>query len=288
MRFVLAALMWLLTTAALALALPVMWLQHNIVDADGYAALAQRAASDPALQQAVAGELTSQIGNLASADVSTAVVGALASSYTGGSSFPGQFAQANRLAHRWMFTNSVQSQLDSQGRWVVDLAPMLADSSFQQTLNSYRIQVPQTLPVPLTENVPAAVRPGQLQRVATWGPWVSAGLAGLAGLGALLTVAAARKRGKAIAALGVSLLLVGAVGWVGLEIGSSYLDGALGSVSGNPRQIAESMVQQSISSMHQWLNLGLAGGGALVVLGVVVALLGGIGHRSVREPRLTP
>ena len=123
-----------LTTAALALALPVMWLQHNIVDADGYAALAQRAASDPALQQAVAGELTSQIGNLASADVSTAVVGALASSYTGGSSFPGQFAQANRLAHRWMFTNSVQSQLDSQGRWVVDLAPMLADSSPGKTV----------------------------------------------------------------------------------------------------------------------------------------------------------
>ena len=158
MRFVLASLMWLLTTAALALALPVMWLQHNIVDADGYAALAQRAASDPALQQAVAGELTSQIGNLASTDVSTAVVGALASSYTGGSAFPGQFAQANRLAHRWMFTSTVQSQLDSQGRWVVDLAPLLADSSFQQTLSSYRIQVPESLPVPLTENVPAASR----------------------------------------------------------------------------------------------------------------------------------
>lgn len=284
MRFVLSALMWMLTTAAVALALPVMWLQHNVVDADGYAALAQRAASDPALQQAVAGELASQIGNLASTEVPTAVVGALASSYTAGSAFPGQFAQANRLAHRWMFTNSVQSQLDSQGRWVVDLAPMLADSSFQQTLSSYRIQVPQTLPVPLTENVPAAVRPGQLQRVATWGPWVSVGLAALAGVGALLTIAAARRRGKAIAALGVSLLLVGAAGWIGLELGRRYLDDMLGSVSGNPRQIAESFAEQAISSMHQWLNLALLGGGGLVLLGVIFTLLGSLGRRTVREP----
>ncbi len=284
MRFVLSALMWMLTTAAVALALPVMWLQHNVVDADGYAALAQRAASDPALQQAVAGELASQIGNLASTEVPTAVVGALASSYTAGSAFPGQFAQANRLAHRWMFTNNVQSQLDSQGRWVVDLAPMLADSSFQQTLSSYRIQVPQTLPVPLTENVPAAVRPGQLQRVATWGPWVSVGLAALAGVGALLTIAAARRRGKAIAALGVSLLLVGAAGWIGLELGRRYLDDMLGSVAGNPRQIAESFAEQAISSMHQWLNLALLGGGGLVLLGVIFTLLGSLGRRTVREP----
>ena len=282
MRFVLAALMWLLTTVAVAVALPVLWLQHNVVDADGYAALAQRAAADPALQQAVAGELTSQISNLASTDVPTAVVGALASSYTGGSAFPGQFAQANRLAHRWMFTSTVQSQLDSQGRWVVDLAPLLADSSFQQTLSSYRIQVPESLPVPLTENVPAAVRPGQVQLVATWGPWVSVGLAGLAGLCALLTIAAARRRGKAIAALGGSLLLVGAAGWVGLEIGRGQLNGLLTSVSGHPRQIAESLLEQAISSMHQWLDLALAAGGGLVVLGVIFAMLGGL--RSKPQP----
>lgn len=284
MRFVLTALMWLLTTAALLVALPAMWLQYNIVDADGYAALAQRAASDPALQQAVAGELTTQIGNLASTEVPATVVGALASSYTAGSAFPGQFAEANRLAHRWMFTTGVQSQLDSRGRWVVDLAPMLADSSFRQTLNSYGIQVPESLPVPLTENVPAAVRPGQLQRVATWGPWVSLGLSGLAAACALLTIAVARRRGRAMVALGVSLMLVGAAGWIGVEVGRAQLGRALGSVSGNPRQIADSMVQQAISSMHTWLDLALAAGGGLALLGVIFALLGGIGHRSVREP----
>ena len=56
MRFVLAALLWLLTTIGLAVAVPAGWVQQNVVDADGYAAFAQRAAADPALQRAVAGE----------------------------------------------------------------------------------------------------------------------------------------------------------------------------------------------------------------------------------------
>ncbi|MCV7082682.1 hypothetical protein H7H37_17220, partial [Mycolicibacterium insubricum] len=40
--------------------------------------------------------------------------------------FPAQFAQANRYAHRWLFTNTICSDVDERGRWVIDLAPMLA------------------------------------------------------------------------------------------------------------------------------------------------------------------
>ena len=55
MRFVLTAMLWLVTTIALAVALPAAWAQQNVVDSDGYAAFSpQRAAADPALQQAVA------------------------------------------------------------------------------------------------------------------------------------------------------------------------------------------------------------------------------------------
>jgi hypothetical protein len=281
---VLTALLWLLSTIALAVALPIAWVQHNIVDVDGYAAFAHRAASDPVLQQAVASELTTQIGNLASSKVSPGVVGMVASGYTASSAFPGQFAQANRVAHRWMFTMTVHSEVDVQGRWVVDLAPMLSDSSFQETVNRYNIQVPSSLPVPLSQNAPATLRPGRLQSMATWGPWVSAGAAVLTGVLALLTVAVARRHGKTIAALGISALLVGAAGWAGLEVGLRYIGTALAGTSGDIRQIADSIVAQAVSSMHQWLNVTLAVGGGLVLVGVLVTLLGGIGHRSVREP----
>ena len=284
MRFVLAALLWLLTTIGLAVAVPAGWVQQNVVDADGYAAFAQRAAADPALQRAVAGELTRQITQLAATDVTPAVVGLVASGFTASSAFPGQFAQANRLAHRWMFTNSVQSEVDTQGRWVVDLAPLLADGSFQQTLAAYNISVPSALPVPLTGNAPALLRPGQLGPLATWGPVAVVGLAAVTAALALLTTMVARRRGKAIAALGVSALLVGAAGWAGLEVGRHYVDAALAGATGDIHQIAESLAGQAISSMHQWLNMTLAIGGGLVILGLVFTLLGGIGRGSVREP----
>ncbi|WP_199254053.1 hypothetical protein [Mycolicibacterium mengxianglii] len=283
MRFVLAMLLWLLATAALAVALPTVWAEANLVDDDGYAAFAQRAAADPTLQQAVANELTTQVLNLGG-DVEPALVQGIASSYTSGSAFPEQFAQANRFAHRWMFTDQVSSGTDAQGRWVVDIGPMLNDSAFNGTLDAYNITVPASLPVPLTQNAPDALRPGQLRSVATWGPWFSVGVTVLAGVCALLTLAAARSRGKALAALGVSALLVGAAGWAGVEIGRRRVDAALNNTSGDIREIADVMVDTAIASMHQWLNITLIVGGALVVLGVLFAMLGGLRQRTVREP----
>ena len=44
------------------------------------------------------------------------------------------------------------------------------------------------------------------------------------------------------------------------------------------------MVGHAIGSLHQWLNLTLAAGGVLVVLGVLAAMLGGMGKRRVVEP----
>ncbi len=283
MRFVLTALLWLLTTVALAVALPAAWAQQNLVDADGYTAFARDAAADPALQRAMAAELTTQVVDLGYTGPEVLLAG-IASAYTGSPAFPGQFAQVNRFAHRWMFTDAIASDTDAQGRWVVDLAPMLADSSFQLTLQQFGISVPSTLPVPLTQNAPDSIRPGQLRVVATWGPWISVGAALLAGVCALLTLASARSRGKALAALGVSALLIGAGGWAGIEVGRRYVADALGNTSGNVRQIADSLLRHATDSMHHWLNVALAVGGALVVLGIIVALLGGLRQRTVREP----
>jgi hypothetical protein len=153
---------------------------------------------------------------------------------------------------------------------------MLSDSSFQQTLSSFGIQAPRTLAIPLTENVSDSLRPGQLRQVAKWGPWVSVGSAILAGVLALLTLASARRRGKALAALGVSVLLVGAAGWAGIEVARSRVDDAVNRTTADVHQVATAMVDHAVGSMHLWLNLTLAVGGALVVLGVVGAVAGGM------------
>ncbi|HYZ69741.1 MAG TPA: hypothetical protein VE666_18415, partial [Mycobacterium sp.] len=209
MRFVATVFLWLVTTVALAAALPAMWAQRNVVDANGYAAFAQSAAKDPKLQQAMASELTTQIVSLASNEgyhLNSDLVRGVTTAYTQNAGFPGQFAQANRIVHTWMFTDEIRRQEGSDDRWLIDVAPMLSDSSLKATLGNLNLDVPPTLMVPIT--VPdTSMQPGQLRQAATWGPWVSMGATVLTGVFALLTLAAARSRGKALAALGVSALL---------------------------------------------------------------------------------
>ena len=279
MRSAATVLMWLITTLLLAAAVPAVWAQQHLVDRDGYSALAQLAAADPELQAAMAGELTAQVGRLASG-VDSSVVSRIAAAYTSGSAFPAQFAQANGFAHRWLFTTAIPSTLDPQGRWVIDLAPMLSDVAFVQTLNDYNVAVPDSLPIPLTDEAPAFLRPGALRAVGLWGPWISIGLAVLTGAAALLTLFAARSRGRALAALGVSGLLVGGAGWAAIEFAQRYLRDALNNTSGTTRRVADVMVATAQDSMHQWLNVTLVVGGGLVIVGVIVSLLGGLARSA--------
>lgn len=280
MRFVLTALLWLVTTLLLAVAVPGAWAQSRVVSEDGYAELAAAAARDGRLQQAMADELTTQIVALG-ADrgypLNPDLVHEVAAGYTGNSGFPGQFGQANRIAHRWMFTDDLPHG-NSDDQWLVDIAPMLSDPSLKATLGDLDLDVPETVMVPVTVPSPE-LRPGRLRAVATWGPWVSIGAVVLTAVFALLTVAAARQRGKALAALGISALLVGAAGWAGLEVARRYIDDAIDKAQGNFRVIAESMVAHAEDSLHHWLNLTLAAGGVLVAVGVVASMLGGLRRR---------
>ena len=155
-----------------------MWAQQNVVDEDGYAAFATSAAKDPAAAECDGRRTHQQIVTLAANsgyDVQPDLLSGAAAAYTRSAGFPGQFAQANRIVHRWMFTDDVQKS-DASGRWQIDLSPMLADSSFQETLGDLGLDAPSTLMVPLT-GVRTRLRPGQLRQVARWGPWASVGAA---------------------------------------------------------------------------------------------------------------
>lgn len=279
MRFAAAVLSWLLATAALAAAVPTVWAQRTLVDGDGYAALAQRAAADPALQAAAAAELGSKTTMLIRRRgyaVDPQAVHEVAVAYTASPVFGRQFAQANRAAHRWLFGGG-QTGPDP---WVVDLAPMLDDEAFQQLLADYHVPMPPTVTVPLTVTTPKALHPGVFRRVARWGPWVGIAAMAVTGIGAVLTLLAARGRGRALAALGVSALLVGAAGWAAPEIARRRIEGALSNTTGNIRRIADALVGEAEAGLHRWLDVTLAVGALLVVFGVLVAVLGSLrGHR---------
>ena len=144
------------------------------------------AAKDPQLQEAMASELTTQITR---AGRRQRLRRSTTPSWCAGwppptpptPGFPGQFAQANRIAHRWMFTDSVQHDQADGDRWLVDIAPMLSDDSLRQTLGNLNLDVPETLTVPITVPESSSLRPGQLKMLSTWGPWASIGVAVLTG-----------------------------------------------------------------------------------------------------------
>ncbi|MBV8177670.1 MAG: hypothetical protein JO045_02440 [Mycobacterium sp.] len=280
MRFAVTVLLWLLTTVALAVAVPTAWVQTHIIDVDGYTAMAQKVSRDPGLQAAMASELSTRammLINQHGYKVDSSTVHDVAAGYTAGPDFPPQFADANRMAHSWMFTGAhAQSEGD---QWVVDLAGMLKDSAFTQMLANYHVQVPETMRVPVTVTTPKVLQPGVLRPLATWGWWVSVAAGVLTGICALLTLTVARSRGRALAGLGVSALLVGAAGWAAIELGRHRINDALNHTTGDIRRIADVMVGEAESSLHQWLNVTLAAGGVLVALGVLAALLGSL-HRS--------
>ena len=287
MRFAGTVVSWLVTTVALAVAIPAVWLQLNIVNEGGYAALAQNAAGDPALQSAMTAELTTRAMALIAArgggryPVDSSQVHDVASTFTAGREFPPLFAQANRAAHAWLFTEPRPGQNDNQ--WVLDVAPMLRDASFQQVLSSHDVTVPADLTVPVTVSLPStfrSLRQGELSRLAKWGPWVTIGATALSGLFALLTLAAARRRGKALTGLGVSALLVGAAGWAGVEIGGRYINDALNRTTGDIRRIAEVMVAHAEAGLRHWLDLTLVAGAVLVGLGVLAAVAGGLRKKA--------
>jgi hypothetical protein len=274
-RFAVTVLMWLVTTMALAVAVPTVWAQTHVVDVDGYTAMAKRASSDPVLQAAVASELSAKAMTLISQQgyvISSSEVHDVATAYTASPSFPSHFAEANRQLHGWLFTRAgAQSN-----QWVVDVAPMLNDPAFDRLLIGLHVQVPSTVAVPLTVTNPKILQPGELRPLTTWGLWVSIAAVVLTGISALLTLAVARSRGRALAGLGISALLVGGAGWAAIELGRRRLGDALNHTTGDIRRIADGMVGEAESSLHHWLDLTLAAGGVLVVLGVIAAALGSL------------
>jgi hypothetical protein len=283
-RFIGVVVFWFATTLALAVAVPATWAQRTIVAEDGYTQLAERAAQDPALQSAMAAELTARATALIAQHsggrrpVDSSKVRFVAAAFTASPSFPPLFAQLNRAAHTWLFSEP-QAGGD---RLVIDVAPMLKDSSIQRTLSDYNVTVPETLTVPLTVTARRPLHQGELHQAAVWGPWLSIGAVALSGVCAVLTLVTARRRGKALTSLGVSALLVGAAGWVGIELADRDINEVLNQTTGDVRRMADLMVSHTESSLHLWLNLTLIAGAGLVAFGVLVAVLGGLLRRPAK------
>ena len=257
----------------------------NVVDADGYAAFAQSAATDPGLQQAMASELTTQMVTLAANsgyDVRPTWCAERRRRTPGAPAFPASSPPANRIAHRWMFTDTASSDR---------IRGPLGD---RPRADAGRQFVPADVAGLRHQGADQPAGPVDRERACGVAARTAAARGHVGSVGQrrrglarrcvrAADHCAARGRGKAIAALGVSGLLVGAAGWAGLEVGRRYVSNALGA----PRATsARSPIRWSVTryqhapvaECHAGRRWGTGGGRSRF------ALLGGIGRRSVREP----
>ena len=193
MRFVAALFFWLVTTVALAVAVPAVWAQRTSSTKTAMPRWPRRRPRIRGCSRRWRG--ADHADDDADADngyeLNTDLVRGVAAAYTGEHGFPGQFGQANRMAHRWMFTDSVARAGSTDGQWLIDLAPMLSDSSFRQTLGNFDVDVPHTLTVPITVSSTARTATGPAEAVGDVGAVGQRRRGVLTGMFALLTIAAA-------------------------------------------------------------------------------------------------
>ena len=170
---------------------------------------------------------------------------------------------------------------------------MLADPSFRQTLRHFGIDAPSTLTVPLTENCPTRCGRGSCGRCRR-GVRGSASERRADGCVRPADVGCGASRGKALAALGVSALLVGAAGWAGLEVGRALHQPRTGPHDGRhppgrrrdgqPRRRQPASVAEPDAGRGRW-----AGGVRRVAVDARRVAVSGLGiarnHAAVRQSR---
>jgi len=263
----LAFLTGVVAVVAFAVAMPAAWVATHVADEDGYVALSRGVLDDEdtrtAVVEAVVSELDGQTRErLVQLGIPRSLIDQTLAEVAG---FVGQglasqpvvdaWGEAQRQAHRQMFTEGGESA------FVVELAPLVDAVATQAGLD---LEVPASLPVvsdtPEAQRAIAAVE-------ASPGLMVGAGL--VAVVAAVGAVALSRRRGAALAWLGVGGLVV---------TGLLYLAGGVASApdpsagTGAGERVALVLVDVARASFDDQLLRAAIGAGVLLVVGVLVGV----------------
>ncbi|WP_156464727.1 hypothetical protein [Aeromicrobium sp. Root495] len=275
MRSVASLAAWVVAVLAVVVALPAGWTATHVTSEDGFVSLVGPLVQDEQVRDAVIDEVTAALVDDAALPVSVpasleevvrSAVRAAAERVAGDPGWQQAWDESIARTHRSLF-----QQTDGPGYFSIDAAPV-ADYVLDKITGSLPVQInaPSTVPVVLE-----TVEDDTALEVARQAPTaaVVGGLVAL--LAALASVALARRRGVAVAGLGVGLLLSAAVLWPAL---GSVADAALdepatgGEVA---RTVRDRLVQLTQDSAQGWLTTTAVAGVVLLVLGAVVAAVAG-------------
>jgi hypothetical protein len=256
-----------------AVAVPAIWLDRNIVQEDGFVALAAPLGKDDAFQQRLAAAAVGTIDTGALPEALTGLVqpvlDAAAGSMTRLPGYPGAWEETLRKSHRLSFADprSLPPEVASTTSLTLDVAPLVALAMEEI---SKATGLPLDSPDQTLINIGQSNQRQLIERVSAFAP-MGYSLAIGAGIALLLALVAARRRWAVIFNAGVAALLLAGLWAAGSQLAR---DAVLGTPSGN--EVADMFKNEFASaasnSFQTWILASLVSGGVLLVAGLVVRI----------------
>ncbi|MFE4834401.1 hypothetical protein ACFRAU_06945 [Arthrobacter sp. NPDC056691] len=281
MRSFLAALAVILGLLLSAAAVPAIWVERNIVQEDGFVALAAPLGKDPDFQKRLATAAVNSIdtGGAIPAQVAALVRPVLekaAASLTGLPEYPAAWEETLRKSHRLNFADpaSLPPEADSSTSLTLDVAPLVALAAKQI---SAQVGVPLEAPGQTLVNIGQANQRQLVERVSAYAP-LGYSLAVGAGVAFLLALVTARRRWKVLAGTGVGALALSGL-WT---LASRWAaDAVMGTASGNEMAdlFKQEFVAASAAGFASWTLAAAIAGAALIAAGVLLRVVGGPARR---------
>jgi hypothetical protein len=264
-----------------AVAVPAIWVDRNIVQEDGFVALAAPLGKDPVFQQRLAAAAVGGIdagGAIPEpmAGIVRPLLESAAASLSGLPGYPAAWEETLRKSHRLNFAaGTASSEAGPASAVTLDVAPLVALATTQI---SERAGVPLEAPGQTLLAVGQPNQRQQIEQVAAYAP-LGYSLAIGAGIAFLLAFVAARRRWAVFVGAGVGALGLAGVWTVASRLASET---AAGTASGN--EVADLFVQEFVSASTRgfgsWITTAAITGAVLVAAGLAGRLLGGRAHRG--------
>jgi hypothetical protein len=282
LRTFVSAVAVLIGLAMAAVAVPAIWVDRNIVQEDGFVALAAPLGKDPVFQQRLA---AAAVGSLSASEqlpeslteLVRPILENTAQSLTSVPGYPEAWAETLRKSHRLSVVdpNSLPAEAGGAASLTLDVAPLVGLVAKQV---SEATTVPLEAPGQVLISVGSSEQRQLVERIAAYAPLGYAVAIG-AGIAFLLAFVAARRRWTVLAGAGVGALVLAGVWKL-----ASGVAGAAVSAASSGNEVAElfkrEFVSASTASFDQWILATAVAGVALLGLGTVLRVVGG--RRRVR------
>lgn len=275
MRTFISAVAVLIGLVMAAVAVPVMWVDRNIVQEEGFVALAAPLGKDPGFQQRLASAAVNSFGSdqipAPVAQLVRPILEDAAQSLSGLPGYPEAWTETLRKSHRLSFADpaTLPAEMNGVSSLALDVAPLVG-------LVATRLAAATSLPLegPAQVLIPIG-QPNQRQMVEQVTAYAPMGYAFAIGsaLAFVLALVAARRRWMVLAGTGAGALILAAVWKLAADAVGGVVDGTS---SGNAVAdiFKHEFVAASTAGFAEWTLVSAGAGAVLLVVGFVLRAAG--------------